>query len=40
MKFQGAVALMAAKSTEKNIDCLEIFVAHLDFITKDHSKMK
>ena len=39
MKFQGAVALMVAKSTENNVDSIEIFVVHLDFITKDHLKM-
>ena len=40
MKFQGAVALMVAKSTENNFDSLEIFVVHLGFIAKHHLKMK
>ena len=40
MKIQGAVALMLAKSTEKNVDNLETFFVDLDFITKDHLKMK
>ena len=40
MKFQGAVALMVAKSTENNVDSLEIFVVHLDLIAKYYLKMK
>ena len=31
MKFQGAVALMVGKSTEHNVDNIEIFVVHFDF---------
>ena len=40
MKIQGAAALMLAKSTENNVDNLEIFFVDLDFIAKDHLKMK